>query len=65
MSPTWYDILCDRCIAKLEKKFGMSIDDAYDTGKLSFTDDGLCDRCNAKIGRLFNYLPPDKQACVH
>jgi hypothetical protein len=33
---TWYDILCDRCIAKLEKQFGMSIDDAYDSGKLSF-----------------------------
>lgn len=65
MSLTWYDIFCDRCIANLEKKRGMSIDDAYDTGKLSFTDDGLCDRCNAKIGRLFNYLPPDKQSCVH
>jgi hypothetical protein len=47
MSLTWYDIFCDRCIAKLEKKRGMSIDDAYDIGKLSFTDDGLCDRCNA------------------
>lgn len=42
MSPTWYDIFCDRCIAKLEKKFGMSIDDAYDTGKLSFSKDDLC-----------------------
>jgi len=34
--------LCDRCIAKLEKKFSMSIDDAYDSGKLSFYNDDLC-----------------------
>jgi len=35
MSLTWYDLFCDRCIAKLEKNRGMSIDDAYDIGKLS------------------------------